>query len=55
LTKTILFLKKIRFILYRIYNKENELDEDDQQRKHSTNRIVDTFKFREHGHRWSKV
>ncbi|CAF4273083.1 unnamed protein product [Rotaria sp. Silwood2] len=38
----------------RIHNKENELDQDDQPRKHSPNRTDDTFVFREHRQRWSK-
>lgn len=41
--------------IYRIKNKENEFDENNRQRKHSTNRIDDTFKFREYEQRWSKV
>ncbi|CAF0852248.1 unnamed protein product [Adineta steineri] len=38
----------------RTHNKENKLNEDHRQRKYSTNRIVDTFKFHEHEEKWSK-
>jgi len=53
--KETFLLQKYSFNVYRINNKENELDEDNRQRKHSTNRTIDTFKFREHGQKWSKV
>jgi hypothetical protein len=46
----LIIIKTLLFVC-RINTKKNEVDENDRQRKHS----VDTFKFSEHGQRWSKV